>query len=209
MALRVGSDRACHDTMRVMTGNIMTAPPASATTISKQIPPVQPSSCLLIAVKPYPDRGGAEASRGVHNAPARLGNGASRPSRRFLHPWPGLLARAFCSLPRPTVRTTLLGWQPRIALQVSPRAPVRWSVPDPRRRPCEFIFTAADGTPLVPVVTRLGVDSLGVMDLNDPELPQARDGGAPCDYVWAVSVLADASMYEQAANARFRAGRGP
>jgi hypothetical protein len=74
--------------------------------------------------------------------------------------------------------------------------------------PGAFIFAAPDGTPLVPAVGRPALDSLRVLDSNDPELARARDGGAPCDYVWAVSVLADGNAAARGANAAARAGPG-
>jgi len=74
--------------------------------------------------------------------------------------------------------------------------------------PGDFIFTAPDGTPLAPVVAPPALDGLRVLDTNDPELARARDGGAPCDYVWAVSVLADGSAAARGATAAARAGPG-
>jgi hypothetical protein len=55
----------------------------------------------------------------------------------------------------------------------------------------DFTFTAADGTPLVPVVAQPAHGRLDYSGWNDPDMARARDGGAPCDYRWVVSVLAD------------------
>jgi Domain of unknown function (DUF222)/HNH endonuclease len=60
----------------------------------------------------------------------------------------------------------------------------------------EFIFTAADGKPLVPVVAQPTIEPLDSSGWSDPELARARDGGAPYQHDHAVSVLADACSFE-------------
>jgi hypothetical protein len=72
----------------------------------------------------------------------------------------------------------------------------------------DFIFTAPDGTPLAPVVAPPAVNGLGVLDANEPASARARDGGAPCDYAWAVSVLTDGGAAARGAAAAARAGPG-
>ena len=53
-----------------------------------------------------------------------------------------------------------------------------------------FIFTSADGRPIVPAACRPALEGLGVDAGNDPERARALDRGAPCDFAHAVSVLA-------------------
>jgi hypothetical protein len=72
-----------------------------------------------------------------------------------------------------------------------------------------FTFTAADGKPLVPVLARPAVGGLPALDGDEPTAARAQDGGASFDYEYAVSALADASVYARTASAPARAGPGP
>ena len=73
----------------------------------------------------------------------------------------------------------------------------------------QYNFTAADGRPLVAVVAQPASGRLDLAGWTDPELARARDGGAPYDHEYAVSAIADASVFMRAAGARLRAGPGP
>jgi Domain of unknown function (DUF222)/HNH endonuclease len=65
--------------------------------------------------------------------------------------------------------------------------------------PGNFTFTAADGKPLVPVIARPAFGHLEESGGKDPTVAHAREGGAPFDYEYAVSALADASVYARSA----------
>jgi len=79
-----------------------------------------------------------------------------------------------------------------------------------RREPSgDFTFTAADGTPLVDVVAQPAFGRLDLAGWWDPERARARDGGAAFNREYAVSVLAEASVFNRAAGAVARAGPAP
>lgn len=78
-----------------------------------------------------------------------------------------------------------------------------------RDRSGDLTFVAADGKPLVPVVPQPALGQLGELDSDDPERARARDGGAPCNYVWAVSVLADGSTPRRPTAEPTRVGPSP
>jgi hypothetical protein len=69
-----------------------------------------------------------------------------------------------------------------------------------------FIFTDANGKPLVNVGPQPAVGSLDMSGWSDPEWARARDGGAPYNRDYAVSALADACVFVRAAGAAARAG---
>ena len=72
-------------------------------------------------------------------------------------------------------------------------------------RQVNFTFTATDGKALVVVPAQPAFGRLDVAGWSDPDLARARDGGAPFDRDYAVSVLADASVFMRAAGAAARA----
>ena len=53
-----------------------------------------------------------------------------------------------------------------------------------------FVFTTADGTPIVNIASQPAEGAMDVVASDDPEPARARDGGAPCDFAHVVSVLA-------------------
>ena len=60
-----------------------------------------------------------------------------------------------------------------------------------RDGPGRFIFTGADGKPLVPPVAQPALGTLEESGGKDPTVARAREGGAPFDYEYAVSALAE------------------
>ena len=73
----------------------------------------------------------------------------------------------------------------------------------------DFVFIAEDGRPLVPVVATAACGRLGLSGWDDTELARARDGGAPYDRAYAISVLADGIASNRAAAAAVRSGPAP
>jgi hypothetical protein len=73
----------------------------------------------------------------------------------------------------------------------------------------DFVFTAADGRLLVPVVAKAAAGRLDLSGWDDTELARARDGGAPYDREYAISVIADGIAFNRDAAAAVRAGPAP
>jgi hypothetical protein len=79
-----------------------------------------------------------------------------------------------------------------------------------RREPSgDFTFTAANGKPLVVVEPQPAFGDFDLSGWTDSELARARDGGAPFRQDYAVSVLADSSVFRRAAGSAARAGPAP
>ncbi len=69
----------------------------------------------------------------------------------------------------------------------------------------DFLFTAEDGRPLMPVVAKTASGRLDLSGWDDSELARARDGGAPFDREYAIAVMADGNAFNRA-SAMVRAG---
>ncbi len=71
----------------------------------------------------------------------------------------------------------------------------------------DFTFTAADGKPILVVDPQPVVERLDLSGCTNPTLARARDGGAPYDHAYAVSVVADEMAFNRAVSAREAARR--
>jgi hypothetical protein len=69
-----------------------------------------------------------------------------------------------------------------------------------RDGPGVFTFTAADGRPLLPISPQPAFGNLEESGGKDPTVARAREGGAAIDFEYAVSAIADASVYARLAD---------